>query len=613
MSDPLAPPCAIGDPCLAPGSANGSPNLLARDVMLHRRHALPVVAKTSNLADPSCTWPDATAERMDSPDARLWTLDNLATEKVWEGRPAIFEHIRAIQDARTAARTEARTEGRSEPIDLPDDERHRSSGGMRWAAGALDGVMGHHAVAEDERLRAKQIVKALRDLLADATPENLAHLSRLLVRGPVLGVLDEVLAELVAAGDLDPDRFHALAMLLVQRAPDREIVKLGISMLGVLVGADERETLLTIGSHEEFTLYAAVALAGTLDDPDRALWSLAKRVRGWGRIHAVERLGETHDPEIKGWLLREGYSNDVMDEYLAHTCAVTGDLAGALEADIIDEALLDGAAGILAALLNGGPAEDIEDYADAPRAAEAYLRHLVRRPEHRPLDLRHLLVAEQLREFIGPARDELEDDETLRELGWDVDLRARVLDMCERVAARPEWPALVHEGLEAEDLTRFHQADAAAQLLGIDPWPQHVKRIRQNPRSSPSWFRLAQAEEPERFEQVLELARELLPLDEIASGPAEETGFGPEFDVHDTLLVIVHGLVDKPGMGVDLIAVALRSPVLRVRRGALRVLAAWGEQGRSEGRELLEKAVEDEPSADMVADIRKVLAGQRID
>lgn len=543
---------------------------------------------------------------MDSTPAANWTTEALDADRVWEGRVPIYESIRDHW------LTRAEGPAIAGELVLPDDERHRS-GGMRWAAGALDGVMGHHAPAEDERLRAKQIVKALRDLMNEATPENLAHLTRLLVRAPVLGVLDEVLAELVAAGDLDPDRFHELAMLLVSRAPDREIVKLGISMLGVLVGADERETLLTIGVHEEFTLYAAVALASTLDDPDHSLWNLAKRVRGWGRIHAVERLAETREPEIQAWMLREGFGNDVMDEYLAHTCAVAGDLAGALEADIVDEALLDGAAGILGALLNGGPAEDIEDYEQAPRAAEAYLRHLVRRPEHRPLDLRHLLVAEQLREFIGPAREELEDDETLRELGWDLERRARVLEMCERVAQRTEWPAQVREGLEASDLARFHQADAAAQLLDIDAWDHHLRRIEQSPRNSPSWFRLVQTEDDERFDYVLALAERLLPLDELGTGAAEETGLGPEFDVHDTLLVLVHGLVGKPGVGRRLVEVALRSPVIRVRRGALRVLAAWGEQGSDEqARALLVAALEAEPDEELAADMRKVLAGQRL-
>jgi hypothetical protein len=546
---------------------------------------------------------------MNSPQAQQWSLDKLDAPRVWAGRPSIYEHVERVGNG---------GESDSDALALPDDEQHQR-GGLRWAAGALDGVMGRHTQVEDERLRAKQIVKAVRDLLGETTPNHLEHLTRLLTRAPVLGVLDDVLAELVGNGELDPDRFHELALFLVRAAPDREVVKLGISMLGVLVGCDERESLLTIGRHEEFTLFSAVALASTLESADRELWTLAKRVRGWGRIHAVERLSDTSDPEIRAWLVRDGFRNDVMDEYLAHTCAVAGDLAGALEADIVDDQLIDGAAGIFAALLNGGPAEDIEDYEQAPRAAEAYLRHLSRRPEHRPLELAHRLVAEQLREFIGPVGDELEDDETLRELGWTLEIRRSVIDMCERVAERPEWVGLVHAGLEAESLETFHQADAAAQLLGIDAWLHHLRRVEANPSNSPSWFRLVQTEDPARFTQALQLARKLLPLNEIASGPAEEAGLGPEFDAHDTLLVVVQSLVDQPAGptegaehgddGLDLIEMALQSPVTRVRRGALQVLAAWpGPTSESEVRSLLERALAREVDAELLADIEKLLA-----
>jgi hypothetical protein len=551
------------------------------------------------------------SHRMHTSQAQHWSLDKLDAPRVWAGRPSIYAHVEErVVDAEPG--------GDSDDLALPDDEQHQR-GGLRWAAGALDGVMGRHTQVEDERLRAKQIVKAVRDLLAQTTPGHLEHLTRLLTRAPVLGVLDDVLAELVGNGELDPDRFHELALFLVRAAPDREVVKLGISMLGVLVGCDERETLLTIGRHEEFTLFSAVALASTLESADRELWTLAKSVRGWGRIHAVERLSDTCDPEIRAWLVRDGFRNDVMDEYLAHTCAIAGDLAGALEADIVDDQLIDGAAGIFAALLNGGPAEDIEDYEDAPRAAAAYLRHLSRRPEHRPLELVHRLVAEQLREFIGPVGDELEDDETLRELGWTLEIRAAVLDMCERVAERPEWVGLVNAGLEAESLETFHQADAAAQLLGIDAWPHHLRRVQANPRNSPSWFRLVQTEDPARFQEALQLARTLLPLDEIASGPAQEAGLGTEFDAHDTLLVVVQSLVDRmeqPGPveglehddGLDLLEVALQSPVTRVRRGALQVLAAWADPSSDSAiASLLERSLAREVDAELAADIEKLL------
>ncbi len=149
-------------------------------------------------------------------------------------------------------------------------------------------------------------------------------------------------------------------------------------------------------------------------------------------------------------------------------------------------------------------------------------------------------------------------------------------------------------------------------MLDIDAWEHHLRRIEQSPRNSPSWFRLVQTEDDERFDHVLALAERLLPLDELGTGAAEETGLSPEFDVHDTLLVLVNGLVDKPGVGLNLVDVALRSPVVRVRRGALRVLAAWADKASPEARALLVAAEPIEPDEELAADMRKVLAGQRL-
>jgi len=539
--------------------------------------------------------------RMYMSETSSWNIANFDAGTIWAGRPAIYAHIEAAIDGLPEFAPLAE-------LALPDEGQLH---GGRRGAGGLGAKTG---VEQDERLRAKQIAKALRDSLDAATPPNLRHLTRLLTRAPVLGVLDDVLAELVGSGDLEPDRFHALAMFLVCSAPDREVLKLGISMLGVLVGCDERETLLSVGRHEEFTLFAAVALSSTLESPGAALWTLARGVRAWGRIHAVERLGESDDPEIQAWLLREGFKNEVMDEYLVHVCAVAGDLAGALEADIIDDALLEGAAGLLGGLLSVGPTESIEDYDQAPQASTGYLRHLVRHIEGagRPLNLRHLLVIEQLREFISPVGEELEDDELLSDLGWTMDVRREVLDMCAGVGEWSAWRAQVETGLGEDDPEVFYQADAAAQLLGVDSWPRHLERVEANPHSphsSASWFRLLQTTDDERFAQALARAQARMPLTEIAAGPAEESGIGPEFDTHDTLLVIIDALVDRPGRGVALIEAALASPVTRVRRGVLQVLSAWDEEGDEVVRAVLGPVVGREPDAELAADMGKVLAG----
>ena len=47
------------------------------------------------------------------------------------------------------------------------------------------------------------------------------------------------------------------------------------------------------------------------------MFTLGRQHTGWGRIHAVEALIGTGRPDIRRWLLTEGFRNDVTWGYLA--------------------------------------------------------------------------------------------------------------------------------------------------------------------------------------------------------------------------------------------------------------------------------------------------------
>jgi hypothetical protein len=193
-------------------------------------------------------------------------------------------------------------------------------------------------------------------------------------------------------------RILELGRYLATRADDRENVKLGILLIGVSGNEGDRPVLELLATHDEFTLYASVALMQLVSDPERTLWDIAKRVHGWGRIHVVERLNGTRNHDIQAWMLREGFRNNVMNEYLAGICAKTGRLHEALQATDVDVALLGGAGEILKALVQGGPADSIDDYSHAPEAVASYLNHAASASD---LDLTNLLCIARLRSFLS--------------------------------------------------------------------------------------------------------------------------------------------------------------------------------------------------------------------
>lgn len=487
---------------------------------------------------------------------------------------------------------------------LPDEDE--LEGRVRWAAGAMDGVGTHHFGTGADEGEPDEVF----DLVFAATSGSPSagafdRLYARLVSCSAIGLVDPLL-ERIGQSPLPPARIHRLGRRLAERSRHREPVKVGIALLGAVRGADDRELLTTLGRHEEFTVYSAVALANTLDDAESALWDLAKSVDGWGRIHLVEGLRDTERAEIKRWILREGFRNQVMYEYLAYIAATAGGLAEELDAEDPDDELLDAACEIISALVTGGPAEDLDDYRDAPRAVELLVGHLERRAER----LSQFLAIDRLEGYL--TRDD--DRWPAREgQGWTVERREGLLAACRAIKARPLWRDLAARALDADDPVEFDQAERAARCLGIDTFPAQWRRVLDDPLGG-NWWAVMQLASEDTIDQIVEHAERSLPLSAIASGPADEFGLGPEFQAHSAVDFIVQDLDRFPGRGWPLIATALRSPVVRNRNMALRALDRWGqEHWPADATAALDTAAAQEPRADVRERMLRLARGEPLD
>ena len=512
-------------------------------------------------------------------------------------KPSIYDHVRRHVPPEGPGLLEGGEK-------LPDEDE--LEGRVRWAPGAMDGVGTHHFGTGADDGEHDEVF----DLVFAATSGSPSagafdRLYARLVSCSAIALVDPLL-ERIGLSPLPPARIHELGRRLAERSRHREPVKVGIALLGAVRGADDRELLATLGRHEEFTLYSAVALANTVDDAESALWDLAKSVDGWGRIHLVERLRDTERAEIKRWILREGFRNQIMYEYLAYIAATTGGLAQELDTVDPDDELLEAACEIIAALVTGGPAEDLDDYRDAPRAVELLVGHLERRAER----LGRFLVIDQVEGYL--ARDD--DRWPAREgQGWTVERRERLLAGCRTIKARSLWRDLAARGLDADDPIEFDGAVRAARCLGIDTFPAHWRRVLADPLGG-NWWAVMQLVNEETIDQIVRHAERSLPLGAIASGPADELGFGPEFRAHNALDFIVQDLGRFPGRGWTLLATALRSPVVRNRNMALRALDQWGqEHWPPDANAALHRAAAQEPDADVRERMLRLLRGEPLE
>ncbi|HEX6649675.1 MAG TPA: hypothetical protein VF075_09050, partial [Pyrinomonadaceae bacterium] len=512
-----------------------------------------------------------------------WNLDKVAPP--WKDRPSIYQHI--------LANIRAGEPGLGETGEvLPDEEIVRGDKQLRWVPGAFDGTFGHHTSHTEGAEAAKQIIEAFRSLARKANDERAASLYATLLDHSALTIVDHLLGAVLSVNELEAERIHMIARWLATNAADREPVKYAIALLGVFQGGHDRDLLLTLGRHEEFTLFASVALQNSDEDAELSLWSLARLVTGWGRIHIVERLAETKDDQIKSWMLRDGYHNDVMHEYTALICAQTGGLLAALCQRDADEKLLKGAGSILTALVDGrrGPAAGIDSYPDGAEATQLYLQHL----QPRELDLEDYIAVSTIESFLNEEDGEVKDPH----LGWP-ERRAKLLQLTGAIRSQPDWEQKIRAAIDSENRDTFWRATWAAQLRGLDVWDVYFERLK---RGEDQWLFAMQTKDRERIDRVITLAEETLPLDEIASGPSDSLGLGPEFQHHSALDYVLQELPRFPGRGWPLIRAGLQSPTVRNRNKAVEALASWDRNTwPAEAEPLLKRTLELEPVSDTSA------------
>lgn len=524
-----------------------------------------------------------------------WEIEG--APKPWGARPSIFRHLEA-----------ARLSAGGQPPDLPD-ETAASEGRVRWAAGAWDGVASHHMGASEDTEAVDALWTALGAVVRKAGEPELSRFYGLVTQMKVVGCADALVRKSREDAAIDRGCLRRLATWLVLEGADREPVKLGIVLLGVVGDEEARDVLVRLAGHDEFTLFSIVALGnlGLLDEI--GLWEIARELRGWGRIHAVERLAGAQDPRVRRWLVREGWRNSIEDAYLALVCAEGGDLAGELAEARIDPELLSGASGILGALAQttsgGGPTAGFEAYGDGVAAVRRYLVHAAAAGG----DFFDVLVTSDLLRAVAETTSG--DSSELLARGWTPEVRAEIAGLARRATERGKWEERILAVLDAPDAAEFERASQAATVLGLDVFEAQFQRLwRATDAASESWWYVTRTADPRRMARVVALAEERLPLDELATGPANEHGVGVAWKQHLTLGHVLQELRRFPGDGWTLLRAGLRSPVTWTRNMAIAALAAWD---RAEWPEdlpaILERAAAEEPVAATRYNLARLMKG----
>ncbi|WP_160127701.1 hypothetical protein [Kordia antarctica] len=490
---------------------------------------------------------------------------------------------------------------------LPDEKKSEESG-IRFAPGLMDSMFGADE-SDESREKIKELSKLIKTIAKKGDEGSKSEFYKILTESDgVIGIIDEFLEEIVNQSlPIDPYLF-SFAKDLATKTSHRNSVKIGIAILGLCQKKSVINEIKILGLHDEFTVFSMVALSNLSDNIVEDLWELATKVDGWGKIQLVDRIAHMElSEELKDWLLLEGYKNSIMIEYLAYTCAVNGELHIKLQREKIDVKLFKATGEIIQALLSDGPAEDISDYEFAPETVENFIRH----GKTHVKDITDFITLNAIKDFLIELQEDLGEH---KKNGWNQNIISNCLIDINENLKNKDWKEQAEIALKSDDSVLYWNGKQAAEKLGIELWDVVWNKLQKNSLDSLAWYDVTTYAKEENVDEIIDFAKNNLPLEELGSGPRDWMGLGEDYQKHSSFGFVITFLENYPAKGAALILVGLDSPVTSNRNATLSVLATWKlENWSNEITQKVNRLKEIEPNEDTKKNIERLLEGLELE
>ena len=471
--------------------------------------------------------------------------------------------------------------------ELPEDFKlpPKDPNGVPWADGAMDGVYIYHTVGNEEDIEPlKNIVFQISEGKFEEAETNLDKLDFSMV-SRTNSLLSWIIQE---QKQINLNNLYEFASSRLVTTKNIEVIKFCLSVLAIMnveTDAETIEKVKILALSDEFTLYC-LNIFVKLENSNKEIFEIAKKVKGWGRVHSIGYLEVTND-EIKEWILEEGCHNDVLPAYTAYTCAKKINLIEILNEDKISNKKFNDISYLMNALLDESAITGMSALEDRELLIERYLEKAKTLSSTED----DYLAVMALKEYIKNNK-EINDE---------------LIKICDEILNSEKTRNNVKE------LLKEGYGYNIAKYLGIDIDKYILEYLQDNPLKNP--YIVFNISERKNMEKLVSLIEKKLTLEKLEGAPTDK--FYPkneenkEYIFLDTIIrklgnfgrternfivslypVAPTASIEEPenyiGIGENLIICALNSPYVDIRYGAVNTLESWKEKGYILSNEIIE-------------------------
>ena len=246
----------------------------------------------------------------------------------------------------------------------------------KFADGAIDGIFIYHTEHQPMSDEARKImVKAMKAVGKGDRDEAKTLFEELGTKARAISIIDDLQNYIIEHKEsVSAESIVKFALYTLYNTKDRESLKFALSMLELVKLDDDnlKDILRILGLSDEFTLFV-IFIMQQWENANEEIFRLARKTKGWGRIHAIERL-IPDTPAIRDWLLRKGIFNNVLPAYSALNCWEGSEAENLLFAPEIPPEDFSAISKLLSALLDEGPCPGISEIEKDDEVIKAFLR-----------------------------------------------------------------------------------------------------------------------------------------------------------------------------------------------------------------------------------------------
>ena len=471
--------------------------------------------------------------------------------------------------------------------ELPEDFKlpPKDPNGVPWADGAMDGVYIYHTVGNEEDIEPlKNIVFQISEGKFEEAETNLDKLDFSMV-SRTNSLLSWIIQE---QKQINLNNLYEFASSRLVTTKNIEVIKFCLSVLAIMnveTDAETIEKVKILALSDEFTLYC-LNIFVKLENSNKEIFEIAKKVKGWGRIHSIGYLEVTND-EIKEWILEEGCHNDVLPAYTAYTCAKKINLIEILNDGKISNKKFNDISYLMNALLDESAITGMSALEDRELLIERYLEKA---------------------KTLSSTEEDYYAVITLKEyIKNNKEINNELIKICDEILNSENTRNNVKE------LLKEGYGYNIAKYLGIDIDKYILEYLQDNPLKNP--YIVFNISERENMKKLVSLIEKKLTLEKLEGAPTDKfyskNEKNKEYIFLDTIIKKLGNLgrterkfvvsvypveptasMDEPenfiGIGENLIICALNSPYVDIRYGAVNTLESWKEKGYILSNEIIE-------------------------